>query len=153
MREYIALVHKDAGSDYGISFPDFPGAVTAAPTLEEARAAAEEALALHVQGMIEDGEALPERSSLDAIMADAVNRDGLGILVPLKIEPPKAVRINVTMPVDVLAAIDAHAEKEGFTRSGFLVRAAREAMATGELQARGLRDDPAQINEALQDVR
>jgi predicted RNase H-like HicB family nuclease len=28
MRNYIALIHKDADSDYGVSFPDFPGVVT-----------------------------------------------------------------------------------------------------------------------------
>jgi hypothetical protein len=24
MRQYIGLIHKDAASDYGVSFPDFP---------------------------------------------------------------------------------------------------------------------------------
>ena len=28
MRQYIALIHKDADSDFGVSFPDFPGCVT-----------------------------------------------------------------------------------------------------------------------------
>ena len=42
MRHYIALIHKDACSDYGVSFPDLPGAITgeAAPepsSLEENR--------------------------------------------------------------------------------------------------------------------
>ena len=44
-RTYIGLVHKDAGSDYGVSFPDLPGCVTAGATLEEARGAAGDALA------------------------------------------------------------------------------------------------------------
>ena len=38
MRQYIALIHKDADSDYGVSFPDFPGVVTAGRTLDEVRA-------------------------------------------------------------------------------------------------------------------
>ena len=29
MSDYIGLIHKDAGSDFGVSFPDFPGVVTA----------------------------------------------------------------------------------------------------------------------------
>jgi antitoxin HicB len=29
-KHYIALVHKDEDSRFGVSFPDFPGAVTAA---------------------------------------------------------------------------------------------------------------------------
>jgi predicted RNase H-like HicB family nuclease len=46
MRQYIALIHKDADSDFGMSFPDLPGCVTAGATLDEARDMAEEALAL-----------------------------------------------------------------------------------------------------------
>ena len=30
MNTYFALVHKDAGSAYGISFPDLPGCFSAA---------------------------------------------------------------------------------------------------------------------------
>ena len=42
-RTYIGLVHKDAGGDYGVSFPDLPGCVTAGATLEEARETATQA--------------------------------------------------------------------------------------------------------------
>ncbi len=38
MRQYIALIHKDPDSDYGVSFPDLPGVATAGSTLDEARA-------------------------------------------------------------------------------------------------------------------
>jgi predicted RNase H-like HicB family nuclease len=70
MRYYIALIHKDPNSDYGVSFPDFPGCVTAGATLDEARKMGEEALALHIEGMVEDGDAIPEQSSLERIMGD-----------------------------------------------------------------------------------
>ncbi len=42
--EYIAYLHKDKKSDYGVSFPDFPGCITAGTSLEEARRMAAEAL-------------------------------------------------------------------------------------------------------------
>ncbi len=29
MRQYIGLIHKETDSDYGVSFPDFPGVITA----------------------------------------------------------------------------------------------------------------------------
>ncbi len=130
MAEYVALLHRDEGSDYGVSFPDFPGCVTAGATLDEARALAAEALALHAEGMLEDGEALPVPSSLDEIMEERENRDAVAFLVPLPAKAAaRAVRINVTLPEDVLAEIDAYAEGHGFTRSGFLARAAKKAMA------------------------
>lgn len=128
MRHYIALIHKDPDSDCGVSFPDFPGCVTAGSTLDEARSNAVEALALHVEGMVEDAEPVPEPSSLEAVMADAENRDGVAILVALADEPMKAVRVNITLPETDLRQIDKYAEAHGLTRSGFLLTAARSAM-------------------------
>lgn len=129
MRNYIGLIRKDADSDYGVSFPDFPGVVTAGTDLDDARAMAEEALALHVEGLVEDGEAIPEPSTLEAVMADPENRDGVAILVALKTETRKAVRVNITLPEDLLKEIDGYAEAQGLTRSGFLARAARHELS------------------------
>jgi predicted RNase H-like HicB family nuclease len=127
MRNYIALIHKDADSDYGVSFPDFPGVVTAGKTLDEARAMAEEALALHIEGLV--GEAIPEPSSLETVMADRKAHDASAILVvAAKTDVSKAVRINVTLPQDVLEKIDRYAEAHGFSRSGFLAQAAKHEM-------------------------
>src|SRR6266404_5853829 len=81
MSQYIALIHKEPDSDYGVSFPDFPGVFTAGRTLDEARAMAEEALAFHIEGLVADKEAVPEPSTLETIMADPTNRDGIAILV------------------------------------------------------------------------
>lgn len=128
MHHYVALIHKDAGSDYGVSFPDFPGAITAGRTLDEARGLAEEALAFHIEGMVEDHEAVPEPSSLETIMADPENRDGVAILVSVAPQAVKAVRINVTIQEDVLREIDAFAEAHGLTRSGFLASAAKKVI-------------------------
>ena len=128
MKQYIALIHKEGGSDYGVSFPDFPGVITAGATLDEARGMAEEALGLHLDGLIEDGEAIPEPSSLEQVMADAANRDGVAILVPLRTASSKIVRVNITLPEDVLAKIDDFAKEHGFTRSGFLAQAAKRAI-------------------------
>jgi predicted RNase H-like HicB family nuclease len=129
MRQYIALIHKDSDSDFGVSFPDLPGCVTAGSTLDEARDMAAEALALHLEGIEQDGSALPEPSSLETVMTDLENRDGVAILVQAPNGSAKSVRINITLPEDVLREIDRYAEAEGFTRSGFLAKAAKSAMA------------------------
>lgn len=130
MRHYIGLIHKDTDSDFGVSFPDFPGVVTAGASLDEARLLAEEALAFHVDGLIEDGEAIPEPSSLEEVMVDKDNRSGVAILITLKAETAKVVRVNVTIPEDVLGEIDRYAERHGYSRSGFLTAAAKQAMRT-----------------------
>ena len=124
MRNYIGLIHKDTNSDYGVSFPDFPGVISAGTDLDDARQMAAEALVLHLEGIVEDGVAIAEPSSLEAIMADPDNRKGVAILVGVKTDTKKAVRVNVTLPEDVLRQIDRFAEAKGLTRSGFIALAA-----------------------------
>lgn len=130
MAEYIALIHKEPHSNYGASFPDFPGALTAASTLEELRTMAEEMLGFHIEGLIEDGESIPRPTPLDGITAHPDHRDAVAVIA---VQAPEAatpsVRINITVP----ERIDRYAAKHGLTRSGFLVRAARRDMeAKGE---------------------
>ena len=121
MTAYIALLRKDRGSDYGVDFPDFPGCVTAGRTLEETRRMAAEALALHVEGMVEDREPVPEPSGLDRVMDDPANREAVAFLVDVATQPAKAVRINVMLPEDLVKAID----RTTTNRSRFLAEAAR----------------------------
>ena len=124
MTHYIALIHKEPDSDYGVSFPDFPGCISAGETLDEARAMGAEALALHIEGMIEDGEPLPLPSRLEDIMADVTNREAVAVLIDAPVQAERSIRVNVTLPESVLARIDSYASQAGYSRSGFLARAA-----------------------------
>ena len=54
-RQYIALIHKEDSSEYGVSFPDLPGCVTAGATLDKVRACAEEALSLDLPEQVVGG--------------------------------------------------------------------------------------------------
>ncbi|MCW7544045.1 type II toxin-antitoxin system HicB family antitoxin [Aurantimonas litoralis] len=128
MTDYIAIIHKEGDSDFGVSFPDFPGCVTAGRTLDDARTMAQDALVLHIEGLLEDGGALPVPSSLETVMADCGNREGVAILVSAPRRAPRSVRVNVTIAADELAEIDAYAARHGLTRSGFLAAAARRKL-------------------------
>ena len=125
MTSYIALLHKDPDSDYGVSFPDFPGCVTAGTTLEEAWRLAEEVLAFHIDGMRSGGEPIPEPSTVDTIKGDPENDEGLPFLVAVPEPPGRSLRINVTLPQDLIQAID----RTSKNRSRFLAEAARERLA------------------------
>ena len=70
MTAYIALVHKDVGTSYGVSFPDVPGCISAGDTFEEAVMNAGEALAGHFAAMRADGEAIPAPRSFEALKRD-----------------------------------------------------------------------------------
>jgi predicted RNase H-like HicB family nuclease len=131
MANYIAVVHKDPKSDFGVSFPDFAGCITAGSTIDEAKDMAHEALSLHIKGMLEDGESIPTPSKLEDIMADPDYSDAVAILVVTVSETkPRSVRVNITVPEDILRKIDAVAKKRGMSRSSFLVNAAQNAIAS-----------------------
>jgi predicted RNase H-like HicB family nuclease len=129
MSEYIAVIHKDKNSDYGASFPDLPGVITVAEKLEDLRGMAEEALALHIEGMAEDGQALPSPSSLEAIAASSDYADAVALIVINAPDTDRpSVRVNITLPDTMLDRIDRRAAELGMTRSGFLLQAAKHEM-------------------------
>jgi predicted RNase H-like HicB family nuclease len=120
--DYIAYLHKDRDSDFGVSFPDFPGCVTAGRTLAEAQRMAAEALAAHIAGMIEDGDEVPPPSNLDALANDPDMQGAVAFLVSAEPAPEKTIRINITARASQLEAIDQLADKAGMTRSAYMVQ-------------------------------
>jgi len=131
MANYLAIIHKDPKSDYGVSFPDFPGCITAGGSIDEAKEMAQDALALHIQGMAADGEKIPAPSKLDDILAQPDYSDATAVLVVSVADPkPRTVRVNITLSENVLRKIDRIAKKRGMSRSSFLVHAAEKAIAS-----------------------
>jgi predicted RNase H-like HicB family nuclease len=55
MSNYIAVVHKDSSSDFGVSFPDFPGCITGGKSIDEVKDLSIEALSGHIKVMREFG--------------------------------------------------------------------------------------------------
>lgn len=126
---YIAFIHKDPDSAYGVSFPDLPGCISAGDTIDEAVRNAVEALSGHVRMLEADGDAVPPPRDFDAIMSDpelAEDREGaMATVVPLVRDRGSTTRINVSLDLGLLEAIDAAATARGQTRSAFLASAAR----------------------------
>lgn len=121
--EFIAYLHKEPRSDFGVSFPDFPGCITVGKTLEEARQMAVEALAFHVRGMLEDGEAIPEPSTLDQLAKDPAMKGAVAVLIPLE-AADRTVRVNITARESQLRLIDRLAQEAGMSRSAYIVASA-----------------------------
>ncbi|MGA9724515.1 MAG: type II toxin-antitoxin system HicB family antitoxin [Candidatus Binatus sp.] len=134
--DYIAYLHKDRDSDFGVSFPDFPGCVTAGKTLEEARRMAAEALAFHIAGMIEDGDEVPAPSNLDALTNDPNMKGAVAVLVSVEPAPEKTVRINITARKSQLEAIDQLASKAGLTRSAYMVQSSLKRLGSSKANTR-----------------
>lgn len=126
---YIAFIHKDPDSVYGVSFPDVPGCISAGDTIDDAVRNAVEALSGHIRMLEADGDPVPSPRDFDAIMNDpdlAEDRESaMTTIVPLVRDRGSSTRINVSLDLGLLEAIDAAARERGQTRSAFLASAAR----------------------------
>jgi predicted RNase H-like HicB family nuclease len=93
MTYYVALVHKDPDSSFGLSFPDVPGCYSAADTLEELALNASEALTLFAEA----GETtfdLPTPRSIDTLRLDPDFQDAAQDALVLLVPAPTAPRLH-----------------------------------------------------------
>jgi antitoxin HicB len=71
MAHYIALIHKDADSSYGVSFPDIPGVFTAGDTIDEAIQKAAEVLEFAAEDWSDlKGDQFSAPRTIDALRAE-----------------------------------------------------------------------------------
>jgi predicted RNase H-like HicB family nuclease len=89
MAHYIALIHKDSESSYGVSFPDVPGVVTAGDTIDAAMEQAVAVLAFAAEDWAElSGDAFPHPRTIDELRVDqgfvADATDAMVAVVPLQ---------------------------------------------------------------------
>jgi predicted RNase H-like HicB family nuclease len=63
MMRYAIVVEKATSNDAAY-VPDLPGCVATGATIEEVEAQMREAIEFHIEGMREDGLAIPEPSSI-----------------------------------------------------------------------------------------
>ena len=135
---YIALVHSAGESNYGISFPDFPGCVSAGDTLEECLREGAEALAFHAEGMREDGEPIPAPRSIDDVRRNPPAwvdfENAILATIPLLPALGRAVRVQITLDERLLSRIDAVTKN----RSGFLADAATMVLSQASGSSRSV---------------
>jgi predicted RNase H-like HicB family nuclease len=127
--EFALAVHEERGK-YGVTVPDLPGCFAAGDSFDEALADARGAIDAHVETLIEDGSGMPAVRSIAEHRKNPDYEDAIWGFVDVPVEKyfGPAEKINITVPAMVLKRIDEHATRHGESRSGFLVRAAEEAM-------------------------
>ncbi len=116
-------------------FPDVPGIITAGETLEELAAMAREALELQLQGLHEDGEAIPEptdftiediRRDYDDPSDPMPDDEHWAQLLPVTVAlPPYPQTINVSVEADVVHEVD----RITADRRAFITEATRRELA------------------------
>lgn len=129
MRFALAL-HTDDGIKYGVTVPDLPGCYSAGDTLDEALEMAREAIDLHCEGHAEEGMIIPTARPLSEHKADPLLSDAIWAIIDVDVEKylSKPVRLNISLPEGLVRSIDSYAQAHHLTRSGFLAKAAQEAM-------------------------
>ncbi len=130
--QIVALVHRQDNA-FGLSFPDLPGCVSAAASLDDLLQDGKEALDLHIEGMLADGEDLPQLRSLDSLKKDETLAEDfaeaeLVTLLPVDM-PGRSVKVTITMEEHLLQRLNTAAERQGYTRSGFIADAVRRKLA------------------------
>jgi predicted RNase H-like HicB family nuclease len=133
-KHYLGVVEKDAGSAFGMWFPDMPGCFPASDAFDDLPREAALLLRQHVEALESAGRPAPAPRPLDEIMAgndvrEALARGATTLLVPLLADAGRTVRVNVTVERGLLEQIDASARMRGLSRSAFLAQAAREKIA------------------------
>jgi predicted RNase H-like HicB family nuclease/predicted DNA-binding protein len=123
--QYPIVIHKDRGSDYGVTVPDLPGCFSAGSTVDEAIARAREAIEVYLEFIIDQGRAIPRPGRIEDHQRRPEYRGGTWALVA--VDPAnlrvKAKRVNITIPERVLDVVDRVAVRQGETRSGLVTRA------------------------------
>ena len=74
---YPIAIEHEPGKAYGVQFPDLPGCFSAGDTLDEAIFNAAEALAFHIEGLLDAGEKIPPPQ---AIESHSANPDYAGMI-------------------------------------------------------------------------
>ncbi len=122
---YPILIHKDKGSSYGVTVPDLPGCFSAGDTLDEAFAMAREAIECHIEGLLMDGDAIPDLRPIQHHLSNPDLAEGVWALIDVDISKLSGEPVSFTaeMPKPILAMTDEIAEREGDTRSAILTRA------------------------------
>jgi predicted RNase H-like HicB family nuclease len=84
---FLIAIHKDPDSDYGVTVPDLPGCFSAGSSFFEAMEMAKEAINLHLEGMLDDGQEIPELSTdIEKFRNDPNFRDAIWAVVTVNLD-------------------------------------------------------------------
>jgi predicted RNase H-like HicB family nuclease len=132
--DFAIAIHKDPDSSYGVTVPNMPGVFSAGDTIDEAIRNAKEAILFHVETIVDEGGRVSiNTTAIEELMRDPDYKHAVWAIVEVDLSQldSKPERINISLPRFVLHKIDSYVEARHETRSGFLARAALQAIANG----------------------
>lgn len=123
---FPVVVYKDEDSCFGVTIPDIPGCFSAGDSLIGALVNVQDAVEAHLG----DGEEIPVPSDMEKLISNPDYAGGVWVMVDIDFSfmEGKAVRVNITVPQNVLYNIDQYAREIGLTRSALLTYGAKIMM-------------------------
>jgi predicted RNase H-like HicB family nuclease len=125
---YPVYVHVgNSEQAHGVVFPDFPGCFSAADDWAALPCAIQEAVEAHFHG---EPETVPPATPLEQLANHPDYQGGIWMLAEIDLTriDTKPVRLNISLPAHLVQQIDDYASAHHLTRSGFLAKAAQQAM-------------------------
>ena len=83
-KRYPIVIDKDPDSDYGMMVPDLPGCYTVGDTIADVLTQAVEAIECHLEGMLLDGDPIPEPKDIAFHETDPEYAEGVWKTITIK---------------------------------------------------------------------
>lgn len=124
----IAVVlHSDDGQRYGVTVPDLAGCFSAGDSIDDALESVKEAIDLHLDGLLEEGQDFPVFLPIKVHQNNAEYAGGIWAIVDVDTQAFEGdvEHIDIALPKLLLKRIDDYTHSRHLTRSVFLAEAAR----------------------------
>jgi len=138
---YVAVIHKEDDSCYGVTIPDLEGCISAGDTMDEAIRNAQDAISFHLEGLAEDGIYAPMATPIEILRKnpdyDEASVSWAFIDMDVSAFLGKTEKATVTLPKSLIKKIDLIvASGKAKSRSSFLADAAVQAIAPNNMTHR-----------------
>ena len=127
---------NENGKSIGITFPDLPGCVSCADSIEEALFMASDALGMHLAGMEDDNDPLPTPSDIPVLL---YRTEANQTVVPVAVFMPEYREALDVKPVNKMVTMPRWLEAEGKKRGVNFSQLMQEALKDRLVIARPVR--------------
>lgn len=124
---YPAVIEGDSKKGwYSVFFPDLDGCISGGETIEQASINAHEALSLHIEGMIEDGENLPEPTPIKSLKVD--DAIIIAAIIPVVVTRPENItikKVSFGLPTSLYNKCNIIARESGISKTALFEKMIR----------------------------
>ncbi|MDI9279808.1 type II toxin-antitoxin system HicB family antitoxin [Pantoea sp. EABMAA-21] len=130
---FPVYLHKTEDNSWSGFVPDVEGCFFAGKSVDDALRDACNAIDVHVESLADASKAIPKAADIETHIHDEACQGGYWAFVEIDLSryEGKAVKLNITLPQNLLSKIDSYVEshREYGSRSGFLAELARRELA------------------------